>query len=214
MEGKYMNKILLFSLGLMISLFTTITSVSYADSLDKIQIIKISARDKQAIVKMDDGKLRIVKVGEEIMITPDEMTVSDNSVQSPEPANVLEKSDTGARRAAGRREVRKEKDARQDRRTGPVTTENRIARKATVTEVAPGRIVLIAKTKTGPETIIVRLEEKGKTSESEIQGSKSTGQSTESITIVERIRKNPDLQKSNLIRSQPSQKAERKQADY
>jgi hypothetical protein len=208
-----MNKKLLFSLGIMILFLTMNTSVSHADSLDKIQIIRISARDKQAIVKMDDGKMRIVKVGEEITIKPDEVTVSDNKVQSPDPVNAETESKADARRISGQSKDKKGKGIKQDRRPGPSKKESTIDRKAAVTEIASGRIVLEEKTKSGPETIILRSEEKGKTSESKIQGSKLDGQGTESKTIVERIRKQPDQQESKLLRSQASQNAELKQVN-
>lgn len=207
-----MNKQLLSSVGIVISFLTIMTSVSHADSLDKIQIIKISARDKQAIIKMDSGKMRIVKAGDEIMITPDEMTVSDNRVQSPESANVVNEPGADARRVSGPREARREKAAKQDLRPSPALKENTIVRKATVTEVTSGRIVLIAKTKSGPETIILRSEETVKTSESKIQGLKLEGQGKESKTIIERIGKHPDPQKSNLLGSQASRNAGLKQA--
>ncbi|MRS03704.1 hypothetical protein EG832_10875 [bacterium] len=206
-----MNKRSAFSI-IAIGWFLAMNTSSYADSLDKIQIIKVSARDRQAIVKMDDGKMRIVKAGEEIMITPDEMTVFDNRVQSPKPANVVTESRADARHMSGQSNDKKEKGAKQDSRSGPPMKESTVSRKATVTEVAPGRIVLIAKTESGPETIILRSEETVKTSESKIQGSKLEGQSTESKTIVERFRKHPDMQRSNLLGSQASQNAGLKQA--
>ena len=204
-----MNKKLLFSLAIMISFLTMSTSVSHADSLDKIQIIKISARDKQAIVRMDDGKMRIVRVGEEITIKPDEVTVSDNKFQSPDPANAAKESKADARRISGQSKDKKGKGVKEDCQPGPSKKESTIGRKATVTEIAFDRIVLEEKTKSGPETIILRSEEKGKTSQSKIQGSKLAGQGTESKTVVERIRRQPDQQGSNLFRSRASQSAER-----
>ncbi|MEE9910341.1 MAG: hypothetical protein K4571_01350 [Deltaproteobacteria bacterium] len=162
---------------------------------------------------MDDGKMRIVKVGEEITIKPDEVTVSENKVQSSDPANAGKGSEADARGRSGQGKDKKGKSAKQDSRPGPVKSERMISRKATVTEIASGRIVLEEKTKSGPETIILQSNEKEKISENKIPGSKLEEQGTESKTIVLRIRKQQDQQGSNLLRSQASQNAEQKQTN-
>jgi len=55
-------------IGVLSLLLFVFASAVFADSMDKMQIIKISPKDKQAIVKMNDGRLKIIKVGEEIPI--------------------------------------------------------------------------------------------------------------------------------------------------
>ncbi|MBI4697775.1 MAG: hypothetical protein HY758_02365 [Nitrospirae bacterium] len=51
--------------GLICVLFAFSFSV-FADSLDSIQIIKISPQDERAVIKATDGGLKIIKVGDSI----------------------------------------------------------------------------------------------------------------------------------------------------
>jgi hypothetical protein len=122
MKSKLKVIVSILSLSLLV-----FASAVYASSLDKVQIIKISSRDQQAIIKTEEGKMRVVKEGEVIL--------DDKEVQG------------------AKSKVQPDK--------------------AKIVEITTGRIVLEETTKDGPETIIMRLEEKkeeGK--EKEAQGSK------------------------------------------
>ncbi len=214
-------RIIVVSLNLLLFALASAPAVC-ADSLDRIQIIKISARDKQAIVKMDDGKMRIIKVGEDIAVQPDDQAVPDAKDQKQSPAEkqtpekdqkaAVNTKESKARLKAGKTKADQEKTVKAEDRAAGVKKEAAAGRKATVTEISAGLIVLEEKTKSGPETIILRLEQKEeKTAKNTLQ--KDRGQVPENKTIVERIRKRPDTQGTGLLKKQESGKPDVKLPD-
>ncbi|WP_298268448.1 hypothetical protein [Geobacter sp.] len=54
---------------IVIALTLFMTRSVLADSLDKVQFIKISPQDSKAVIKAADGKLRVVKTGDAISET-------------------------------------------------------------------------------------------------------------------------------------------------
>ncbi len=57
----------LFISALICVLFTFVFSLPvFASSIDSIQLLKISPQDGRAIIKMPDGKMQIIKVGDEM----------------------------------------------------------------------------------------------------------------------------------------------------
>lgn len=206
-----MNRRAALSIGI-ITLFLALCTCSYADSLDKMQIVKISARDKRAIVKMDDATLRIIKVGEEIPIRPDEAITSDAEahIQGPgdQPASpgdqktiagISKENKTMKKTKSAKNKRDKELTAKKDVKDGPVKKDSNASRKAAVIDISAGRIVLEETTKTGVETIILRLEEPTERPGSKVRGvaasdltDKDKTQPIQSKTIVERIRRQPD----------------------
>ncbi len=200
-----MTKKKILSIGIIILFLMINAPSSYADSLDKIQILKISARDKQAIVKLEDGKMLIIKMGEEIIIRPEEEVSADAKGQSTD-KKIQVKDDKG-------------KSAKPVLQPGPVKKGNMLIRKAKVVEITADTIVLEEVTKAGAETIIMSLKNNNvQSSELKIQSKDNKGQSSKSdvrdagsTTEIYRIRKQPDQQGNNLLRSQSSQNAERQQ---
>ena len=214
-------KAIISSLSLLLIAFTLVSPV-FADLLDKIQIIKISARDKQAIVRMDDGKMRILKVGEEIVIRPGEESVASekDTKQNPADRQMMAKerkasgADKEARTGLTPGETKSEREKIGGPENRPVSAKNDIAtgRKATVEEIAAGRIVLEEKTKSGLETIILRLAPKDSRAENKAMP-KDNGGIPETKTTIERISKKPEQQSTFLLKNQGSGDSDIKRPD-
>jgi Tfp pilus assembly protein PilP len=135
---------------LSLSLFVFASAVC-ASSLDNVQIIKISSRDQQAIIKMEDGKMRVVKVGE-IILDNNEIQGAELGVQSKD----KEVQSSELKVPSKDKDVQSSKFKRQ-------------SNKAKIVEITSGRIVLEEVTKDGPETIVMRQEKKVQSSEFKVQ---------------------------------------------
>ncbi|MBI5075031.1 MAG: hypothetical protein HZB62_07685 [Nitrospirae bacterium] len=53
------------SAGLIMSILMT-SSFAHADTVDSIHLLKISSQDERAVVKMEDGTKKIIKIGDAI----------------------------------------------------------------------------------------------------------------------------------------------------
>jgi hypothetical protein len=113
----------------------------------EIQVLKISAEDERATVRTADGKIKMIKVGDNI--TSCEFRVAG--------CEAKEKSENELRVAGSEL-----KDEKKFRVAGDELKEKDKFRVASaglrVTEISEGRIVLEEKTNKGIETVIVRIE--------------------------------------------------------
>ena|GEM_PF-2507775 len=135
---------------------------AYAESLDDIRIIKISPQDGRAVIKTPERRLRIIRVGDRLTVPSSEFKVQNSEFKKHVQGSGEHVPGAGVKKRVRRSELR-------------------------VVEIAAGRVVFEEMTDAGPETVVIRLEEKD-SSKFGVQSSKVKKQR------IERIRKMPDKQ--------------------
>lgn len=123
-------KILDLSISVMICGLMLLRSSAFADGTEDIRILKISPQDERAVIKMPDGKVKIIKAGD---------VISSNQRSA---VSGQEKT-TSSQRSANSSQQKQQKDNAT----------------VTIMEIADGRIVLEEKKGDETETIIIRMED-------------------------------------------------------
>ena len=183
MRTKTKNKVfnLCKSVLICVLLIFVFSISAYAESIDDIRVIKISAHDQRAIIKTTERELRIIKVGDVLQVQSSPLRnhgFLDKGAGSYQPGN--EQLNSYQQRNEQLKSYQQsavsgqqEKQSKNNEQRTAFRNQHKIV-ELKVVEIAKGRVVLEEETENGIETVIIRLD-KGK-------------------QTVERIKRTPDEQ--------------------
>jgi hypothetical protein len=193
---------LVYNITALLTLMLVSISLAFASSVDKVQIVSTSQENQSAVIKMQDGSVKNIKLGDDIF-GEQAAEGKNGTVKSAEQKKAMFKPGDVVRITPAGSDEQKAGSAKQEVTKGQQMSDGSVKYKGRaqnskqstfksqikVVEVLDGKVILEELTSHGLETIILSLVE-NKTADGKGQKGK--------VTKVTRISKQPDGARMSL----------------